>query len=66
MLVDGARVDDADTAKFDRVCLLFNGYDEDHLNDARADWKKVADQGLTATYWAQADGKWQQKAKSGG
>ncbi len=64
MLVAGARVDPGEAGKFDRICLLFNGYDAPALDAARQDWKAVKDAGLTGKYWAQEGGKWIEKAST--
>ncbi len=64
MLVDGARADPSDAEGFQRICLLFNGYEDQALSDARVDWKSVSDAGLTAVYWAREDGRWIEKARS--
>lgn len=62
MLVEGARVDCAETEKFQRICLIFNDHEPEALEAARADWKAVTDAGAQAKYWAQENGKWVQKA----
>ena len=62
MLVDGARIDCPEVVNFQRVCLIFNGHEQDALQAARADWKSVTEAGLEAKYWAQDNGKWVQKA----
>ena len=65
MLVDGAKTDAAEVAKFERTCLIFNGNNPDALNAARADWKTLTGAGVAAQYWSQESGRWEQKAKSG-
>ena len=64
MLVDGARVNTGEVNQFDRVCLLFNGYEDSALTAAREDWKAVTAAGLTGVYWAQDSGRWTEKARS--
>ena len=64
MSVDGAAVTAAEVALLERVCILFDGYDEAALNHARTQWKTLTDQGCTAQYWAQDDGRWIKKAES--
>ncbi|MEL6680041.1 MAG: DNA polymerase III subunit chi [Pseudomonadota bacterium] len=65
LLVDGARVDPAEAEAFDRVALIFDGTDAVANDVAREDWKAVAASAHTATYWAEEDGRWVEKAKSG-
>lgn len=62
MLVDHAEVSIERLAKFERVCVFFDGHNEDAVSKARVDWKAVKDAELEAKYWAQVDGRWQQKA----
>ena len=64
ILVDGARPDLSAIDRFERVCILFDGNDPDRLAEAREDWKKVAQAGAKAVYWAQDGGKWVKKAES--
>ncbi len=61
-LVDGARVNAEEAGRFQRVCLIFNGHEEDAVAVAREDWKAVTGAGLVAKYWAQDGGRWVQKA----
>ena len=53
VLVDGVALDIALVSNFQRVCLLFNGDDADALGQARADWKTLVAEGMTARYYAQ-------------
>ncbi|MEO0387878.1 MAG: DNA polymerase III subunit chi [Pseudomonadota bacterium] len=64
MLVSGAALDPAEAARFDRVCLLFNGYEAEAVAAARTAWRAVRDAGLSGTYWAQEEGRWLEKAKT--
>mgnify|MGYP001828694290 CR=1 FL=1 len=41
---------------------LFDGADPEAVAAARSDWKSVTAAGLSATYWAQEDGRWVRKA----
>ncbi len=59
--VDGARVEQVDG--YDRVILIFNGNDEDHLTQARTQWKSFKTEGVGLSYWQQDDsGGWEKKA----
>lgn len=66
-LADGAAADASEMGAFMRTLLMFDGYDETALTDARKAWKAVVEAGLKAVYWAQTDsGGWERKAESGG
>ncbi len=64
MLVDGARLDPAEAANFDRVCLIFNGNEPEAVEAARVDWRALAPAGLSGKYWAQEAGRWSEKAST--
>jgi len=64
MSVAGADVSAAEVEAADRVCILFDGYDESALNHARGQWKALTTAGCKAQYWAQGDGRWLKKAES--
>jgi len=67
MLVGGVQSTPEKMAGFELACLFFDGNDPAAVDAARRDWKAVTDANLQAVYWAQDnDGRWQQKAKSGG
>lgn len=65
MSVGGAGVSASEVGLSERVCVLFDGYDEAALNVARGQWKTLTDAGCQAQYWAQEDGRWTKKAESG-
>jgi DNA polymerase III subunit chi len=57
----GASLGSAASA-YERVILLFDGNDADQLDGARAQWKRLKEQGLGLTYWQQnARGGWEKK-----
>ena len=64
MLVDGAVYRFENMARFDRVCVLFDGNDADAVAAAREGWKSATAAKLPAKYWAQDDGRWVQKAEN--
>ncbi len=66
MLVDGARSSTERMSEFDLVTLFFDGADQAALTKAREDWATVVAANIPAVYWAQENGSWVQKAKSGG
>lgn len=59
-LVDGADAPPLDP--YERVVFMFDGYDQQQLEKARAQWKKLKGEGHALTYWQQSqDGRWQKK-----
>jgi DNA polymerase-3 subunit chi len=60
-LIDNAALP-ADTERYERVVLVFNGDDDEALEGARQAWKDCKARGLEVTYW-QADerGRWQRR-----
>lgn len=64
MVVDDADFDPADATGLERVCILFDGNNPASVEQARAKWKLVTKAGVSAQYWSQESGNWQQKAKS--
>ncbi|MGB0498182.1 MAG: DNA polymerase III subunit chi [Rubricella sp.] len=63
LLVDGARVDTSEAERFEMIVRLFG---HEGIETAREDWRAVTDAGLEAVFWAQENGKWMEKARSGG
>ena len=63
MCVDGANITAAEIEALERVCVLFDGNDDEALNTARAQWKTLKEAGASAQYWSQADGRWEKKAE---
>lgn len=60
MLVDGGTIEEIQS--FERCLNLFNGHDEQALQQARNLWKAVVEAGFEAYYWQQNDaGKWEMK-----
>lgn len=64
ILVDGAEVGPAEADAFERVCILFDGNDQEAVVKARAQWKQVKESGAEAEYWSQEDGPWGKKAET--
>ena len=63
-LIDGAEARSEEFARFERVCLMFDGRDPDAVAAARAQWKAVVAAGVPAIYWAEeSGGKWVKKAE---
>ena len=62
MAVAGADVSPEEVQVQDRVCIIFDGADEQALGQARSQWKALTDAGCSAQYWAQDAGRWEKKA----
>ena len=61
MMVDGASYPVERMEGFERVCLIFDGNDQDAVAAARENWKAVTSANLRAVYWSQDTGSWVQK-----
>ena len=52
-----------DAADYDRICILFDGTDQDALLRAREQWREAKEAGHAVAYWQQDEsGRWQKKA----
>jgi len=48
---------------FDLCCDMFDGHNEDAVQNARQTWKALKeDESLTLTYWQQTENGWEKKA----
>ena len=57
--LSGAETSETDEA-FDLVAIMFEGGDEAALAHARAEWRRLKDQGRTISYWREGDeGGWE-------
>ena len=60
-IVDGA--EPPPIHAYERIVFMFDGYDAEQLEAARAQWKKLKGEGHALTYWQQSpEGRWQKKA----
>ena len=60
-LIDNAALP-ADTDRYERVVLVFNGDDAEALDSARQAWKDCKARGFEVTYWQADDrGRWQRR-----
>lgn len=60
-MVDGAAPPPLDP--YERVVFMFDGYDQQQLESARAEWKRLKGEGHALTYWQQSpEGRWVKKA----
>lgn len=64
MAVHAAHVTTGEVAAMQRVCILFDGYDDVQLANARAQWSTLSGAGLKAQYWAEEDGRWMKKKET--
>ncbi len=61
-LVEGADLP-PDAGQYERICILFDGTDQDALLRAREQWKQAKDAGHAVAYWQQDEsGRWNKKA----
>ena len=52
-LIDGAQCQEYDS--YERIVRMFDGHNEDSVNEARECWKKEKELGHKLTYWQQND-----------
>lgn len=64
MAIDGAEVAPEEPSGLQRVCILFDGHDEQAVSHARGQWRALTGAGCAADYWAQRDGRWSKQASS--
>ena len=64
MAVHGAEVSAAEVAALERVCVLFDGNDEQALARARDQWRALKEAGASAQYWSEESGTWEKKAET--
>jgi DNA polymerase-3 subunit chi len=60
-IVDGA--DPPPVEAYERIVFMFDGYDQEQLEGARSQWKRLKGEGHSLTYWQQTpEGRWEKKA----
>lgn len=64
MAVHAADVAAGEVAAMQRVCIVFDGYDDRQLTHARGQWKALTAAGVKAQYWAEEEGRWTKKAEA--
>ena len=64
MTVEGAEVTAEDVDAMERVCVLFDGNDQQAVQRARDQWKLLTSAGCKAQYWSEDSGRWEKKAES--
>ncbi len=61
-LIEGASMP-GDLAAYQRLVVLFDGDDQEALEEARARWSKAKEEGFEVTYWlTDKNGRWQRQA----
>lgn len=63
MCVDGAQISPEEVQALERVCILFDGMDDEAVQHARVQWKSLTDAGCSAQYWSEESGKWEKRAE---
>ena len=64
-LIDGAPAASDELVRMSVGAILFDGLDEQAVDQARAQWRQVTGDGLSAVYWAQTEqGAWTEKARA--
>lgn len=64
MSVDSAPVTPEDAQAMERVCVLFDGHNEQALSLARSQWAALKAAGVKAQYWSEENGRWEKKAET--
>ena len=63
LALDGA--EPSELSACDRVVFMFDGHDEDQVQSARSQWKRLKCEGHMLSYWQQNhDGRWEKKASA--
>lgn len=63
MCVDGAQISAEEVQTLERVCIIFDGTDDQAVQQARVQWKTLTDAGCSAQYWSEESGRWEKKAE---
>ena len=61
IVVDQADLKENEVKNYKRVCLIFDAKIEVELSKARKSWKKLSEEGINTTYWAEDKGRWVKK-----
>lgn len=60
-IIDGA--EPSGELDYERVVFVFDGHNQDQLEGARGQWKRLKAEGHKLTYWQQThEGRWEKKA----
>ena len=61
IVVGQADVKENEVKNYKRICLIFDAKIEVELSKARKSWKKLSEEGINTTYWAEDKGRWVKK-----
>ena len=61
--LDGADVGADEARALDRLCVVFDGLDDQALARARDQWRSLTAAGIEAEYWSRESGRWECKAR---
>lgn len=64
MCIDGAPLEPDEVQRLERVCVLFDGHDDEAVQRARGQWKMLTSAGCSAQYWSEGSGRWEKKAEA--
>ena len=61
--LDGAEVGADEVRAVERLCIVFDGLDQQALARARDQWRALTAAGIEAEYWSRESGRWECKAR---
>ena len=61
IIVGQANLKENEVKNYKRICLIFDAKIEVELSKARKSWKKLSEEGINTTYWAEDKGRWVKK-----
>lgn len=61
IIVGQADLKENEVKNYKRICLIFDAKIEVELSKARKSWKKLSEEGINTSYWAEAKGRWVKK-----
>ena len=61
IVVGQADLKENEVKNYKRICLIFDAKIEVELSKARKSWKKLSEEGINTSYWAEDKGRWVKK-----
>ena len=61
--LDGAEVSAPEATDIERLCIVFDGTNDDAVARARSQWRDLTGAGVPAEYWSRETGRWACKAR---
>lgn len=61
IVVGQADLKENEVKNYKRICLIFDAKIEVELSRARKSWKKLSEEGINTSYWAEVKGRWVKK-----